>query len=459
MEEAKFQKIAESGISGVVFQNWSKTFGCLPELFFAPKTEDEIKQILHLAREQKKNVRVVGRGHSPSDIACTDGYMISLLDFNQVLMVDQTKLQVKVQAGITLTDLNEIHLRKYDLALPVLGSVSDITVGGAVSTATHGTGINYGVFSTCVEELEILTSAGEVVKCSSAENEDVFLAALCGLGCMGVILTVTLNCVPAFNLLQNQYALELKEVIEHLDAHLQSSDHFRFMWFPHSDGVVVSHVTKTDEAVTVKSWFATLCDWVLDYGIGYYVLEFCYYVSVSFPSIVPTINRIFYRLVFSRTTRHVDVSYKIFNFECLFKQYVNEWAIPKEQVGKVLWELKNWIDVNPQIPIHFPVEVRFVKGDNILISPAFGRDTCYINIIMYRPYNISVPYKEYWSAYEKIMREADGRPHWAKAHSVTAKEFDVLYPGFNTWCLMRRHMDPIDMFYNSYMNHIFNWKN
>ena len=69
--------------------------------------------------------------------------------------------------------------------------------------------------------------------------------------------------------------------------------------------------------------------------------------------------------------------------------------------------------------VHFPVEVRFVQADEIYLSPASGRDSCYINVIMYRPYGKHVEYQSYWDAYEKIMREAGGRPHWAKVRNHT----------------------------------------
>lgn len=88
----------------------------------------------------------------------------------------------------------------------------------------------------------------------------------------------------------------------------------------------------------------------------------------------------------------------------------------REKTQVVLTELRRFLDMNPEIRVHFPVEVRFVAADEIYLSPAFGRDSCYINIIMYRPYGKHVPFKKWWDAYEKIVREAGGRPHWAKVN-------------------------------------------
>ncbi|GBO15978.1 L-gulonolactone oxidase [Araneus ventricosus] len=113
---SKSSNIMKAGISNVRFKNWSETFECVPELFFAPKTEEEIAQILELARGENKKVRVVGRKHSPSDIACTDGFMMSLQNFNKLIEIDKKQMRVKVQAGMKLSELNDT-LYSHNLAL------------------------------------------------------------------------------------------------------------------------------------------------------------------------------------------------------------------------------------------------------------------------------------------------------------------------------------------------------
>lgn len=451
---SKSALILKTAMQNVHFKNWSETFECCPELYFAPKTEEEIKDILQLARETNKTVRVVGCKHSPSDIACTPDIMISLQCFNKVLEVNKGKQQVKVQAGMIISHLNDI-LYSHNLALSVLGSISDITVGGAISVGTHGTGINHGTLSAYVTEMDIMLSDGIVMTFSANRNTDLFLAAVCSLGSFGIILTVTFQCEPAYNLHLRHYALSLKDVIENLDVHLKGSEHFKFLWYPHTDGVVVSHCSRTDQSPPKELWISKLWQWFWDYGIGYYTLEFCLYISIYFPHIVPIINRIYYNILFSGSKSKIDRSYRIFNYDCLFKQYVNEWAIPVEQTGLVLWKLKEWIESTEDMFVHFPLEVRFVRAENIFLSPAYGQNTCYINIIMYRPYGKDVPYQEYWSAYENIMMSAGGRPHWAKAHSVTAEKFNIMYPAFGRWSAIREKLDPINMFLNLYMFRIF----
>jgi len=78
-----------------------------------------------------------------------------------------------------------------------------------------------------------------------------------------------------------------------------------------------------------KSLFQRVYDWILNYGIGYHLLQFAYWVSTYIPSTVPFINRAAFWLLYSQNSVQLDVSYKIFTFECLFDQYVNEWCIPR----------------------------------------------------------------------------------------------------------------------------------
>lgn len=75
-------------------------------------------QILLLAKTNNKKVRVIGRGHSPSDLPFTNDYLVSLQYLASVLSVNEEKGLVKVEAGITITALNA-HLDQVGLAVPV----------------------------------------------------------------------------------------------------------------------------------------------------------------------------------------------------------------------------------------------------------------------------------------------------------------------------------------------------
>lgn len=141
-------------------------------------------------------------------------FLIVFASLLPCLKVDKASATVKAEAGVTLKHLNEVELAHHGLALSSLGAVSDITLGGAIATGVHGSGGNYGIFSTQVQEMEIVTSDGRKMCCSRTEEEEVFLAACCGLGSVGIVITVTLLCEPGFRLRENRYACELSQVCE-----------------------------------------------------------------------------------------------------------------------------------------------------------------------------------------------------------------------------------------------------
>ncbi|CAB4000737.1 L-gulonolactone oxidase, partial [Paramuricea clavata] len=135
------------GIKGYKFTNWSKTFRCEPELYFEPTNHDEIRKILHEAAKQNKKVKVIGEGHSPSDIQCTPDYMICLRKLNKVLNVNKETQQIKAQAGISLHELHQEAL-KHGLAVSLMPSVSGVSLGGLIATGTHSSGVGYGILAT-----------------------------------------------------------------------------------------------------------------------------------------------------------------------------------------------------------------------------------------------------------------------------------------------------------------------
>ncbi|CAG8518944.1 9314_t:CDS:2, partial [Ambispora leptoticha] len=216
------------------FRNWADTFRCIPELYFRPESEDEIVNIVNLARENHKTVKVVGAGHSPSDLACTNEYMINLDDLNHVLEFDPKSLIVTVEAGIRLFQLNQ-ELKWRGIALRSLGSISDQSIAGAISSATHGTGINFGNLSTQVIGLTLVTASGQKISCSKEKNTEIFKAALCSIGALGIITRVTIQCEAEFRLEAEQKPIKLDAILNDLEKVVYSAEHVRFWWFSPTD--------------------------------------------------------------------------------------------------------------------------------------------------------------------------------------------------------------------------------
>ncbi|KAJ2717605.1 D-arabinono-1,4-lactone oxidase [Coemansia sp. Benny D115] len=189
------------------------------------------------------------------------------------------------------------------------------------------------------------------------------------------------------------------------------------------------------------------------YGFHYYQLQL--FKARFTPDDIPRLAAEHFESRFNRRIEWVDSSHTVFNFDCLFPQYVNEWAVPWLNAPEALRQLRVWINAEGRKPggvrVHFPVEVRFVRDTDVWLSPAFGQAVCYIGIIMYRPYHKSVPYKKYWQAYEDIMRTLGGRPHWAKAHRMFYYDLDRIYPRFGDFVRLREQLDPKGVFVNDYI--------
>ena len=117
--------------------------------------------------------------------------------------------------------------------------------------------------------------------------------------------------------------------------------------------------------------------------LGYHLYQFLLYLTRLRPSTIPMLARQMFKIKHSRPTCAIDDSYKAFNIDCLFPQYVNEWAIPWEKTPEALRKINQWIKETNSF-VHFPVEVRFVDKDDVWLSPSYGYKVCYIGIIMYR---------------------------------------------------------------------------
>jgi L-gulonolactone oxidase len=240
----------------------------------------------------------------------------------------------------------------------------------------------------------------------------------------------------------------MNEILPNWHTIAHSAEHVRYWWFPYSDRAVIWRANRTTEQITQRlpnmSWFR-------ERFLGYYTYEFSLFLSRFAPKLLtPVIERGKVACLHNQKTTIIGPSNQVFNFDCLFSQRVNEWAIPAENAPEAIRRLRKVIR-HASFPVHFPIEIRFVAADDIWLSPAQGHDVCYIGIIMYRPYNKPVPYKLFWHEYEKIMRSLGGRPHWAKAHGLVHEDLARLYPHLDDFLDVRQQLDPSGLFLNEYL--------
>jgi len=446
-------------LNSAVWANKPNTVTFQPTYYHQPETEQQIYEILTYATQKGENVKVIGSGCAYTELACTDGHLISLSRFNRLVEVDRQSLTVTTEAGITLEDLS-MKLVELGMSINILPTNLTDTVGGVLAVGLHGSSINCGIVAKNVLSLQIIFADCSKLTCSPTQHPKLFKAALCSLGALGIIFTVTLQCVPLYTLQAVQYPLPFTTIVQNVNKVVDGSDYSRFWWFPHTEHCMVWQAKKSTRVdippPTVRQKMAT----VRNKLVGYYSLEFMYWLAHKEPShrIVPYINRLYHRLLYNKSASQFDLSYKIFSLDNLFNRYVNEWSIPLSNLTRALQQLKYAME-NKNIKAHLPVEVTFTKGDDIYLSPSFGEDRAYIGIVMYRPYGIEVEYEAYFEEFQKIMIELDGRPQWAKFHvspgDPTPPPFSKMYPHFEEFKEIMTQVDPNKLFRNSFLDYVF----
>ncbi len=424
------------------WRNWARNQECAPAAIVRPATEEQLVGIVRRAVDRGQRVKVVGAGHSFTGIALTNGRMVRLDNYDRILATDLEKRQVTVQAGVTLSRLNE-ELDARGLAIENLGDIAYQTIAGAISTATHGTGRQLRGLAAQVAGLRLITGDGATIDCSPEAEPEVFQAARVGLGALGVISTVTLQCVPAFNLRAVEMPMRVDEVLESLDDHINGNQHFEFFWVPHTGWALTKRNNRTDEPLAPRGRWQAFRDDILFSNVLFDVL--CR-VGRWRPKLAPRLARAFPS---SGRVEYIDRSYNVFASPRLVRFYEMEYEIPIEAAVEAVNRVRDYVKQSG-LMLTFPVEVRFTAADDIPLSTASDRASCYIAIHVYQ----GTQYRPYFQAVEKIMDGYGGRPHWGKLHFQTAETLAPRYPQWDAFQKVRARLDPQGIFTNAYLDRV-----
>jgi FAD-linked oxidoreductase len=429
--------------SDAQWRNWAGDEGCRPTAILHPESVEQIAAAVHRANRAGLRVRVAGAGHSFGDIACTDGLLILLDRFQRVLDVDRESGLVRVQAGITIRQLNA-HLAGHGLALENLGDIDVQSIAGAISTATHGTGARLRNIPSLVAGLTLVLADGSTLVCSPREDPELFRAASVGLGALGVLVEVTLRCVPAFTLRGIDAPAPLRETLERFEQIALANEHFEFFVFPHCEVALTRTNNRTAEAPRPRGRAAEYANEVL---LTNHAFELCCRIGRRLPSRIPEINRMVTRLAGS--SKRVDRSDRIFASPRLVRFTEMEYALPREHTASAVRRVMETIEQRG-FAVPFPIEVRTVAPDDALLSTAAGRESGYVAVHMYR----GMQWRPYFEAVERIMDDLDGRPHWGKRHFQTAATLRPRYPEWDRFQAVRARLDPHGLFANAWTERV-----
>jgi len=179
--------------------NWAGNVEYRAERVYHPESVEQVQEVVRRSRK----LRALGSRHSFSRIADSTGTLVSLRRMNRVVSLDPAAGTVTIEAGATYGDLSS-YLHASGFALHNLPSTPGISIAGACSTGTHGSGSASGNVATPVAAIEFVDAAGEVVTLSRDDGE-AFRGAVVGLGALGIITKLTLDVQPAFDVAQVVY--------------------------------------------------------------------------------------------------------------------------------------------------------------------------------------------------------------------------------------------------------------
>ena len=445
-----------------VHYTWAKTFKCRPELYITPHTFEEIQKILNLARRCRRRIVVVGCGHSPSILTCTSSWMVNLDHYDKVLNVDKQRKTMLVQGGIRLRQLNE-EANKRLLTIPNLGSIDEQSIVGAIATATHGSSLKHGLLSESVKSLRVVLSNGQAVWCSSEQNQDLFRAALVSLGAIGIITEVEYQMTDSCNIEWEQTLEPLSKILNTWDTTLWTTKEYtRVWWMPYMKRAIVWSAEKTDKPLrpAEENFYGG--------SVGFHTYHNLLWLSNSIPSILPWVEWFVFGMQYGFRTGAVTSAVEPLRsgllMNCLYSQYVNEWALPLSSGPEAINRLSAWINCegdNGGIPfsnkglyVHCPIEVRVSDTSRHQPRPYLDNTnpdgpTLYLNATLYRPYLQDPPCKDrYYEAFEWLMREMGAKPHYAKNWQFTSSSYieQVFGDNFKQWVKVRNEADPEGMF-------------
>ena len=402
-------------------KNWSGNIEYRPAEIARPESISELQKVVADSRK----VRAYGSGHSFNTLADTDGTLIAFSEFDKNIEIDSSKMLVRVPAGVRYGEVApKLHANGF--ALRNMGSLPHITVVGATSTGTHGSGVGNKNLSGSIAEIELITATGDAITLDQSELP----AARVALGSIGIIHHLTLDIVPTYDVAQTVYFdLPFVQLISNLDAILSAgySVSVLSMWGDEFvDQVWVKSKIGTNPVLTQNEWFgaklATRKSNPIREADSAAATE-----QFGLPG--PWFERLpHFKLDFTPS----------FGEELQTEYFIDRKDAPAalNAIYKIREELSELIMV---------CEMRTVAQDENWLSEAYGRET-FVFHFTWRP-NIPAVEKLLLKI-EASLEPFNARPHWGKVFTNNAFDFSSLYPKFNSFLTYRGTYDPSRKFVN-----------
>ena len=431
--------------TGAVWRNWARTEKVRPLRVERPRTTAALQRAVRAAAGSGIPIKAVGAGHSFTGIAVAPGIQLELEDLSGLVGEPTSEGLVTLFAGTRLHDIPRL-LAPYRLAMENLGDIDAQSISGAISTGTHGTGAGFTGIAGQVRGVVLVTATGDLLPVNADSSPELLPAVALGLGALGILAEVTLQCVPSFLLQAVEKAEPLDDVLDTAIDRAARADHFEFFWFPHTRTALTKTNTRLPAGAKRKP-LNRVSRFVDDTVLANGLYRVTCAAGVVLPPVIPRVNRIADKLTGNRS--FTDLSHRVFITKRTVRFREMEYGIPAEHVPAALRDIEALIQ-RKGWRISFPIEVRFAAADELWLSTAHGRATGYIAVHRYHRERPTA----YFTAVETILREYGGRPHWGKMHTQDATGLAELYPHFEDFLVTRDRLDPRRLFSNPYLESV-----
>jgi len=408
--------------------NWSGNVQFSAADQAVPTSVEELQQVV----TGSARVRALGTAHSFSTVADTTGTLISTSGLKPPIEVLPEERVAVVPAGATYAEV-ATALHREGWALHNLGSLPHISVGGACSTGTHGSGNRLGNLSTAVVGVELVRADGELVR--SAVDDADFSGMVLALGCLGVMTRLWLRIEPAFDVRQQVFTDVSRDlVVERVQEIFESA---------YSVSIFSSF---TDPQLMESIWFKARTDGPERGGpesvLGTEPADQPQHpirgqdtAAATEQGGVPGAwhDRLpHFRMGFTPSVGH---------------ELQSEFLMPRVVAGEVIEALHG---LGPELSGALQVfEMRTIAGDDLWLSPSRGRDSVAAHFTWRPEWEIVRPALE---RVESVLAPFDPRPHWGKVFlDRSPQEMDGLYPELPRFRELRDAMDPDRRFGNTFV--------
>jgi alditol oxidase len=404
--------------------NWAANLTYRAARLHRPASLEQVQELVAGA----SSLRVLGSRHAFNDIADADE-LLALDGLAGEVAVDHHAGTVSVPAAMRYGELAG-RLRAEGLALANLASLPHISVGGAVATATHGSGDANGNLATAVAGLELVGGSGELLTASRGDPD--FDGLVVGLGALGVVTRLTLDVEPDYQVRQRAFeGLGWDRLFDHFDEVTTAGYSVSLFtrWGEAVDQVwVKSRVTAEPEAVRGELFGAVAATRDRHPILGLDPVNCTRQLGVPGP--------------WSDRLPHFRMGFTPSSGEELQSEY----HLPRASAVAALQALRELAGVVR--PVLQVTELRTVAADRLWMSPQHGRDTLAVHFTWHKD----------WPAVRAVLAQVEAalapfgaRPHWGKLFLAGAADLAPRYQRLGDFAGLAGRLDPRGVFVNDWL--------